>query len=436
MKSFRTEIISVGTELLLGQIANTDAQDISSMLSEIGIDVYYHTVVGDNPDRLRSCIETAKNRADIIITTGGLGPTYDDLTKQIIANCFNLPLVENKSERKFLYDYITNVHSEISENNYQQSLLPEGSTVFHNLWGTAPGCAFRKEGKIIIMIPGPPREANNMFKTYALPYLASLSDNVIVSHEVRIFGTSESELDDLLRTDMSSMTNPTMAPYAKEADCFLRITAKADTKEKAEELIKPVLIDTVQKIGDTVYGIDVHNLETRVYQLLSEKQMTFSSAESCTGGDIARRFTDIPGASQLFLGGVITYTDDTKEKLLGISSELISEKSAVSEEVARQMAQKVRALTGSDIGVSVTGVAGPANDGLHEVGTVFTAISANDICKVIKLNLGKERNRAYIRRASGNFVFDMIRRYLTGLPIVNVFKWCILSLVFSTSEDF
>lgn len=261
-----------------------------------------------------------------------------------------------------------------------------------------------------------------MFKTYALPYLASLSDNVIVSHEVRIFGTSESELDDLLRTDMSSMTNPTMAPYAKEADCFLRITAKADTKEKAEELIKPVLIDTVQKIGDTVYGIDVHNLETRVYQLLSEKQMTFSSAESCTGGDIARRFTDIPGASQLFLGGVITYTDDTKEKLLGISSELISEKSAVSEEVARQMAQKVRALTGSDIGVSVTGVAGPANDGLHEVGTVFTAISANDICKVIKLNLGKERNRAYIRRASGNFVFDMIRRYLTGLPIVNVFN--------------
>jgi nicotinamide-nucleotide amidase len=422
MKPLKTEIISVGTELLLGQIANTDAQDISLMLSEIGIDVYYHTVVGDNPERLRDCILTAKNRVDVIITTGGLGPTYDDLTKQIVADCFGLPLIENKIEKQFLYDYITNVHSEISDNNYQQSLIPEGSTIFHNKWGTAPGCAFRKDGKIVIMIPGPPREARNMFKEYALPFLASLSDNIIVSHEIRIFGTSESRLDNILRPRMSQMTNPTMAPYAKEADCLLRITAKANSKEKAEEMIKPVMRETMNEIGDTVYGVDIPNLESRVYQLLSEKRMTFSCAESCTGGDIAKRFTDIPGASQFFVGGVVTYTDEMKEKLLGIPPDLLKEKSAVSREVAFQMAKRIKEITSSDIGVSVTGLAGPTDDGIHEIGTVFTAIASKDGCEVVGLKLGKDRNREYIRRASGNFVFDMIRRYLTGLPIVDVFS--------------
>ena len=416
-KSYDTEIISVGTELLLGHVTNTDARDISEMLSKIGINVKYHTVVGDNPERLRQCVETAKSRADIIITTGGLGPTCDDLTKQILAEAFGLKLIENKAEREGLYDYIR-YGKKFTDNNFTQAMLPEGCTVFHNNCGTAPGCGFEKDGKIVVMIPGPPKECNAMFRESALPYLRKLSEELIVSHSVRIFGLGESSVDDIFAEEMNRMTNPTMAPYAKECDCLLQITAKAKSVDEAEKMIAPVMEHVMQRLGDVVYGVDVECIEESVIKLLREKGMTFSAAESCTGGDVARRFTDMPGASAFFKGGVVTYTNEAKAKLLGIDPALIEEKGAVSHEVAKAMAENVRALLGTDIGVGVTGLAGPDGDGVHEVGTVFVSLAVEGETFVKELHMGAMRTRSFIRRMAGNHIYDMMRRWLSGIDVM------------------
>ena len=416
-KSYDTEIISVGTELLLGHVTNTDARDISEMLSKIGINVKYHTVVGDNPERLRQCVETAKSRADIIITTGGLGPTCDDLTKQILAEAFGLRLVENKAEREGLYDYIR-YGKKFTDNNFTQAMLPEGCTVFHNNCGTAPGCGFEKDGKIVVMIPGPPKECNAMFRESALPYLRKLSEELIVSHSVRIFGLGESSVDDIFAEEMNRMTNPTMAPYAKECDCLLQITAKAKSVDEAEKIIAPVMEHVMQRLGDVVYGVDVECIEESVIKLLREKNMTFSAAESCTGGELAKRFTDMPGASAFFKGGVVTYTNEAKAKLLGIDTALIEEKGAVSYEVAKAMAENVRALLGTDIGVGVTGLAGPDGDGVHEVGTVFVSLAVEGETFVKELHMGAMRTRSFIRRMAGNHIYDMMRRWLSGIDVM------------------
>ena len=416
-KSYDTEIISVGTELLLGHVTNTDARDISEMLSKIGINVKYHTVVGDNPERLRKCVETAKSRADIIITTGGLGPTCDDLTKQILAEAFGLKLVENKAEREGLYDYIR-YGKKFTDNNFTQAMLPEGCTVFHNNCGTAPGCGFEKDGKIVVMIPGPPKECNAMFRESALPYLRRLSEELIVSHSVHIFGLGESSVDDIFAEEMNRMTNPTMAPYAKECDCLLQITAKAKSEDEAEKMIAPVMEHVIKRLGDVVYGVDVECIEESVIKLLREKGMTFSAAESCTGGDVARRFTDMPGASAFFKGGVVTYTNEAKAKLLGIDPALIEEKNAVSYEVAKAMAENVRTLLGTDIGVGVTGLAGPDGDGVHEVGTVFVSLAVEGETFVKELHMGAMRTRSFIRRMAGNYIYDMMRRWLSGIDVM------------------
>ena len=412
-----TEILSVGTELLLGHVTNTDARDISEMLSQIGINVRYHTVVGDNPRRLEDCVKVAKERADIIITTGGLGPTCDDLTKQILAKAFGLELVRNEAEYQGLYEYIQ-TGKMFTPNNFQQAMLPEGCTVFHNEWGTAPGCAFEKDGKTVIMLPGPPKECNAMFRSCVIPYLQKFADGEIVSHSLRIFGLGESTVDQMFRDEMNAMANPSMAPYAKECDCLLQVTAKAETREEAEEMLGPVIAHVREKLGEFVYGMDVECVEEAVIGLLREKRMRFSAAESCTGGDIARRFTEIPGASEFFLGGVVTYTNEAKAKLLGIDPALIEEKGAVSNEVAKEMAERVRALMGSDIGVGVTGLAGPDGDGVHEVGTVFVSMATAEQTWVKELHMGAFRTRSFIRRMAGNHVYDMMRRYLTGLNVI------------------
>ena len=421
MRPYNTEIISVGTELLLGHITNTDARDISEMLSKIGINVKYHTVVGDNPERLKACVQTAKERADIIITTGGLGPTCDDLTKVILADAFGIRLVENEDEVRGLYDYISNSRN-VTQNNFSQAMLPEGCTVFHNLWGTAPGCAFESEGKIVIMMPGPPVECVPMFRTYGIPYLQALSDEEIVSHSVRIFGIGESAVDDMFADEMNAMTNPTMAPYAKECDCLLQVTAKAHSEQEAEEMMKPVIAHVRERLGDFVYGMDVECLEEAVLPMLKERGLRFATAESCTGGEIAKRFTDLPGASSVFLGGAVVYTNEAKAKLLGLDPEMIEEKGAVSEEVARALAENVRRLTGADIGIGVTGVAGPDTDGVHEVGTVFVSMAVEGKTYLRALQMGSRRTRSYVRRMSGNHAYDMIRRWLTGLEVEHIYK--------------
>ena len=416
-KTYNTEILSVGTELLLGHITNTDARDISEMLSKIGVNVRYHTVVGDNPQRLRECVEIAKSRADVIITTGGLGPTCDDLTKQILAEAFALPLVESAAERASLYEYIRGGKN-FTPNNLVQALIPEGAEIFHNFWGTAPGCAFEKDGKVVVMIPGPPNECVPMFRQYAVPYLRKLSEEQIVSHSVRIFGLGESAVDQIFRDEMDRMTNPTMAPYAKECDCLLQITAKAKSEAEAETMMAPVIAHVRERLGDVVYGMDIECVEEAVLPLLKERGLHFAAAESCTGGDIARRITEIPGASGVFVGGCVTYTNEAKAKLLGIDPALIEENGAVSEPVARAMAEHVRALTGAEIGVGVTGLAGPDGDGVHPVGTVFVSMAVEGQTWVRELRLGEKRTRSFIRRMAGNYVYDMMRRWLSGLPVL------------------
>ena len=417
MKQYNTEIISVGTELLLGHITNTDTRDVAEMLSRIGINVRYQTVVGDNPGRLRDCVEIAKGRADILITTGGLGPTCDDLTKQILAEAFGLPLVESQSERESLYNYL-HPDRPFTPNNFQQALIPEGATIFHNLWGTAPGCAFEKEGKIVLMLPGPPNECVPMFREYGIPYLRRLSQEQIVSHSVRIFGIGESGVDQMFRDEMNAMSNPSMAPYAKECDCLLQITAKAKSEAEAEAMMAPVIAHVKERLGEYVYGMDIESVEEAVLPLLKEKGLFFAAAESCTGGDIARRITEIPGASTVFLGGCVTYTNEAKARLLGIDPALIEENGAVSYPVAKAMAERVRSITGADIGVGVTGLAGPDGDGVHPVGTVFVSVAVEGETFVRQLSLGGKRTRSFIRRMAGNHIFDMMRRWLTGLPVV------------------
>lgn len=416
-KVYNTEILSVGTELLLGHITNTDTRDIAALLSQIGVNVLYQTVVGDNPQRLRDCVAIARQRADILITTGGLGPTCDDLTKQIVAECFSLPLVESAAERASLYEYIRGGKN-FTPNNLAQALIPEGAEIFHNLWGTAPGCAFEKDGKIVLMLPGPPNECIPMFREYAVPYLRRLSQEQIVSHSIRIFGMGESAVDQLFRDEMDRMTNPTMAPYAKECDCLLQVTAKAKSAEQAEAMMAPVIAQVKERLGEYVYGMDIECVEEAVLPLLLERGLHFAAAESCTGGDIARRITDIPGASAVFAGGCVTYTNEVKARLLGIDPELIEKNGAVSEPVAREMAERVRAVTGAELGVGVTGLAGPDGDGVHEVGTVFVSLADGERTWVRELHLGTKRTRSFIRRMAGNHIFDMLRRYLTDLPVV------------------
>ena len=416
MKSYDTEIISVGTELLLGHVTNTDSRDISEMLSKIGINVKYHTVVGDNPKRLAECVETAKKRADIIITTGGLGPTCDDLTKEILAKCFGLELVKDQQTYDGMYEYVR--HScHWTDNNYKQAYLPEGCTVFHNTCGTAPGCGFEKDGKVVVMLPGPPKECRAMFEISAVPYLKKLSEEQIVSHSVHIFGIGESAVDMEFRDEMNAMTNPTMAPYAKECDCLVQITAKAKSEEEAEAMMAPVIEHVKERMGEYVYGVDVECIERAAFELLKEKNMTFSAAESCTGGGVAKRFTDMSGASSFFKGGVVTYTNEVKAKLLGIDRELIEEKGAVSCEVAYEMATRVRKLLDTDIGIGITGLAGPDGDGVNEVGTVFVSMAVEGKCYVRSLHLGSHRSRSFIRTMAGNHAYDMIRRYLSGMNV-------------------
>ena len=408
------ELIAVGTELLLGNIANTDAQMISQALSMLGINVYYHTVVGDNPERLRDAVEIAKGRADIIITTGGLGPTFDDLTKQTLAASFGKKLIRNEEEMAKLYAFFEKRGTVMTKNNEQQAYLPEDCTVLTNPWGTAPGCAFEAEGKTVIMLPGPPRECKPMMYERALPYLMKYMDATIVSHEINIFGMGESAVEDKIKSIAEHMENPTLAPYAKEGQVVLRVTGKAKSEEEADALTQPV-IDTVRDLlGDVIYGVDAISLENTVAKLLKEKGKTLSAAESCTAGLLSKRITDIPGTSSVFLGGVVVYSNEAKENLLGVPHELLEEFGAVSHECANTLANNVRQLFSSDIGVGITGIAGP-DGGTDEkpVGTVYVAVSAGGMiwCKTIR----PQRDRALNRNMATLTALDMIRRYLEGL---------------------
>ena len=414
--SHTVEILSVGTELLLGNIANTDAQMLSQGLSELGLNVFWHTVVGDNLQRAEEAVALAKQRADIIITTGGLGPTCDDLTKNVLAEAFGKKLVFDEGSAQRIRSYFQRTGRPMTDNNLQQAMLPEGCTILENDWGTAPGCAFEAEGCHVIMLPGPPSECRPMFQYRAKPYLLSLSEGVIASHTIKLFGIGESSMEAQLRDQMNAMSNPTLAPYAKEGECELRVTAKAATDAEAQALLQPTVEQVKKLFGDKVYGVDVPSLEYVVIQALKTKDLTLGVAESCTGGLIAKRLTDVPGASAAFKGGIVSYTNEIKENLLGVPPHMLERYGAVSKEVAAAMAEGARQALGCDIALSATGVAGPDKDDWgNEVGTMFVAISTFKGTHVRPLHLGIRPMRERLRTQTASHAFDLARRYLSGL---------------------
>lgn len=413
----KAEIISVGTELLLGTTINTDAADVALLLSEYGINVYWQTVVGDNPGRVIEAVRRARERADIIITTGGLGPTCDDLTKNALAEAFGLKLELNEGERDWLLNlWHERRYSQFTENNMQQVMLPEGSTPLRNDWGTAPGCTFKAGDVLVIMLPGPPRECRPMLEYRVRPILAGLSDSVIASHNIHFFGIGESEMEYRLRDYMEELTNPTLAPYAKQGECLVRVTASAPTREKAEEMMAPVVERVLGMFGPLAYGMDCANLAEYTTKLMIERGVTVAAAESCTGGEFTKAITDIPGASSTLLGGVVVYTNEAKHKLLGVPQELLDTKGAVSFEVAVELARRVREKLGSTFGVGITGLAGPDGDGVHEVGTVFISLADGENVWVREKHI-TQRERAQVRLYACQNAFDMIRRRLDGCDV-------------------
>jgi nicotinamide-nucleotide amidase len=416
------EIVSVGTELLLGSIANTDARDISRGLAEVGIHCYYHTTVGDNHERLSEALRTAQSRADLIITTGGLGPTCDDITKQTVCQTFGVPLELHAETWGRILSYFERIGKPVTENNRQQAMIPQGGIVFENDWGTAPGCGFHVSGGAeteggvsVYLLPGPPKECMPMFNNCLMPLLREMSGTTIVSRNINVFGMGESAVEDKLRPIMESAVNPTLAPYAKEGEVTLRVTASAGTAEEAFILTEPMVAEVSCVLGDLVYGVDETSLAEVALKLLDGNGCRLAIAESCTGGLTSSHLTSVPGASKSFLGGVVAYATEVKTGLLGVPEETVAQYGSVSDEVALAMARGVCEATGAELGLGITGLAGPASDGSDvELGTVCIALydRRDGSCEQVRRNFGDERGR--VRNMSSLTALDFVRRKLTG----------------------
>lgn len=373
-----TELIAVGTEILLGNIVNTNSAYLSEKCAELGLAVYYQSVVGDNPDRMKSVIKTALDRSDVIILTGGLGPTEDDLTKEITAEVMGFPLVEDAHTRELMEAYLKEYEKNhpqrrITKNNYKQTMVPEGAIVMDNHNGTAPGLIMEKKGKTAILLPGPPNEMVPMFEESVYPYLRKKQPEIIYSRMVKISGIGESQVAEEIQDLIDKQTNPTIAPYAKTGEVHLRVTAKAEDEKKCKEMIKPIVRELKKRFGRNVFATrEDKTLEEAVVDLLKEKNMTLSLAESCTGGAVAARIVNVPGASDALMCGYVTYTNRAKRKCLGVKKSTLNKEGAVSAKCAKEMAKGGAKAARTDVCLSVTGLAGPGG-GTKEtpVGTVF-----------------------------------------------------------------
>ncbi|WP_377889176.1 competence/damage-inducible protein A [Alkalihalobacillus sp. R86527] len=401
------EIIGIGSELLLGQIANTNAQFISRRLADLGINVFYHTAVGDNSNRLKQVIEVAENRSDLLVFTGGLGPTKDDLTKETIAKALSKQLVYNQEAMDNIEAYYKKTGRTMSENNRKQALVIEGSTVLPNDNGMAPGMAFTNNGCTYLLFPGPPKELYPMFTKYAEPFLLKEMklEERIISRVLRFFGIGESSLETELEDLIDQQTNPTIAPLAGDWEVTLRLTARAASEEEASKLIDSTEKDIQKRVGDYFYGYGQTSLSVEAFSLLEKQNWTISVAESLTGGMFSQEFTSIPGASSLFYGGIVCYSNEVKQKV-GVSSETLSSHGAVSEECAIELARSIKNTYKTDIGISFTGVAGPDSIEGKEAGTVFIGMVSPRGEKVICLKLAG--NRDAIRKRTVKYGFNTL----------------------------
>lgn len=407
----KAEILAVGTELLMGQIANTNAQYISARLPDVGIGVYYHSVVGDNHERLREVLGLALSRSDLLITTGGLGPTKDDLTKETIAALFNRRLIPHQESLERLKSFFKRLKRPMTENNLKQAHMPEGAIVLKNNKGTAPGCIIEDRGKIVIMLPGPPSEMRAMFEESVIPFLAERSDSRIVSRFLRIFGIGESAMEDAIKDLIENQTNPTIAPYAKEGEIALRITARYSKDNTSGDIIEPVEEEIRKRLGVKVYSSDNKGLDEVAAEMLLETNTSIAIAESCTGGLISARLTEIPGISRVFNRGIISYSNQSKIENLHVKKKTLERYGAVSRETAIEMAKGIRKISGTDLGLSVTGIAGPDGGSPEKpVGLVYIALDYSKSADCRELKLWGSRNR--IRNVTALYAFDMIRRGL------------------------
>lgn len=406
------EIVSVGTELLLGQIANTDAQFLSKELSALGINMYYHHTVGDNPGRLRQVIRLALGRSDLIITTGGIGPTLDDLTKETVAEELGLEMVEDKASVQQMKDMFRQIgRREITENNFRQCWFPKGSTVLPNRRGTAPGCAIEHNGKTVIILPGPPSELQDMYKQQVLPYLQKKTGEVIHSKVLRIFGVGESKLETELMDLFREQTNPTIASYAGNGEVTLRLTTKLPLGEDPEPVFAPMEKIIYERLGDAIYGTGEKTLPAVVLDMLKERGKTLAVAESCTGGMIAASIVDNPGASVCFMEGIVTYSNESKMKRLGVKAETLEKYGAVSVQTAKEMAAGARITAGTDYAVSTTGVAGPGGGTAEKpVGLVCIGVADENGAEAYEFNLGTRRDR--IRMMACLNALNLLRKKL------------------------
>ena len=418
MKIKNAEILCVGTELLLGEVINTNVAYLGRALARLGISVYHTSVVGDNSDRLSIAIKGALEHADLLILTGGLGPTYDDLTKETVASALGLPMVRDEKILSEIEGYFTSIGLPMPENNAKQADIPEGAIALPNKSGTAPGIFIEHNGHVVVLLPGPPAELHPMFDESVFPRLREMSDKILVSHNIHIMGMGESAIEEVLFNLMKNSQNPTLAPYAKESEVRLRVSALARSEEEGEKMCSE-MIEKVKNspVGKHIYALDAERIEKLVVAMLKEKGLTLAVAESCTGGYIGKLLTDIPGASAAFAGGFITYSNEAKINLLGVSPETLQKHSAVSPETAMEMARGARERLGTDLAVSVTGEAGPNPDPQtgKPVGTVFLGISSAQKTYSVQVKIPPQRNRDYIRNVATNRALREILIFLNEI---------------------
>jgi nicotinamide-nucleotide amidase len=404
------EIVSFGTELLLGELVDTNVAWLSARLAALGVSVYRHTTVGDNMERVIAALQEAASRADLVLTTGGLGPTSDDVTNESLGLATGREMVEYPEARRHVDEMFARFGREPTASNYKQALFPEGSELIPNPVGTAMGALLEHDGTLFATLPGVPAEMERMFEETLEPLIKERSEGAIVSRTLHFSGIGESALAEKVQ-DLLDASNPTVAPLASAGKVRLRITTRATTIEEAEEKIEPVAEEILDRLGKYYFGEDDETLESALARLLTERGATLALAESCTGGLLAKRLTDMAGSSAYFMEGLVTYSNDAKERLLGVPHDLLMEHGAVSEPVARAMAEGVREDAGTDYGLSVTGVAGP-DGGTEEkpVGLVFVGISDEDGTTVERLDLSAfRRSREVIRERSTNRAFDLLR---------------------------
>lgn len=407
----KAEIIAIGTEILLGDIVNTNAQFLAKELAALGIDVYHQSVIGDNEERIIESFEKAFERCDLVITTGGLGPTQDDLTKELGAKYFNKKLVLHEPSLDWIKTYLDMKDEAIVEANKKQAYFPEGSIILPNPNGTAPGSIVSENNKILIILPGPPREMKPVFNDHVKKYLEGITGEIIKSKILRLFGIGESLMAQKLNNLIQNSKNPTVAPYAKDNDVTLRITAKGNSEKECDDLINPVDKEIKDALGEYIYGEGETSLENVVSEILCNNKLSVSTAESCTGGMIAASLISYPGISDVFKEGAVTYSNESKMKRLGVRKETLYRYGAVSEETAREMAIGIAREANTDISISTTGIAGPGG-GTDEkpVGLVYIGVFIKGKVVVNKFNFTGNRER--IRRKTTMNALNILRKEL------------------------